>query len=71
MKKLLLTLAVLCGTVSGWATDLSDGVYTITNVINGRGTLIAVDNQINVGAANVTLSGYEDKSEDAMENGDK
>lgn len=71
MRKLLLTLAVLCGTVSAWATDLSDGVYTITNVINGRGTLIAVEGQTNVGAANVTLSGYEGKSEDAMENGDK
>ncbi|MBR2400466.1 MAG: hypothetical protein IKB03_01740 [Tidjanibacter sp.] len=79
--KLLLTLAVLCGTVSGWAQDpssdpvIADGVYTIKNVINGRGTLIAVENQTNVGAADITLAGgnptYVSKSETAMTDGDK
>lgn len=77
MKKLLLLLAVLCGTVSGWAQEsssdpvIADGVYTIKNVINGRGTLVAVENQTNVGAADITLAGYVSKSEIAMTNGDK
>ena len=71
MKKLLLTLAVLCGTVSGWATGLEDGVYTIKNVIDGRGTLCAVEGQNNVGAADITLNGYKEKSQDAVTDGEK
>ncbi|MBQ2289986.1 MAG: FIVAR domain-containing protein [Bacteroidaceae bacterium] len=46
-------------------------MYTIKNVINGRGTLVAVEGQTNVGATDITLSGYESKSETAMTDGDK
>ena len=70
MKKLLLSLVALLTTVGAWA-QLADGVYTIKNVIDNRGTLVAVDGQTNVGAADITLSGYESKSETAMTDGDK
>lgn len=70
MKKLLLSLVALLTTVGAWA-QLADGVYTIKNVINNRGTLVAVEGQTNVGAADITLSGYESKSETAMTHGDK
>ncbi|MBR4160832.1 MAG: hypothetical protein IKT87_04025 [Bacteroidaceae bacterium] len=71
MKKLLLLFAVLLTSVGAWATGLEDGVYTIKNVINGRGTLCAVEGQNNVGAADITLSGYEGKSQDAVTDGEK
>lgn len=54
-----------------WAQPLANGVYTIKNVINNRGTLVAVEDQVNVGAADITLSGYEGKSETAVTNGEK
>lgn len=77
MKKLLFLFAVLLSTVSGWAQEsssapvIADGVYTIKNEINNRGTLVAVENQTNVGAADITLGGHEGKSETAMTHGDK
>lgn len=71
MKKLLLTLAVLCGTVSGWAEVLSDGVYVIENVINKRGTICAADGINNVALTGITLSGYENNSQTSVENGEK
>ena len=70
MKKILLLLATVLTSVGAWA-QLVDGVYTIKNVINGRGTLVAVEGQTNVGATDITLSGYESKSETAMTDGDK
>lgn len=54
-----------------WAQTLADGVYTIKNEINKRGTLVAVEDQVNVGAADITLGGYEGKSETSMTDGDK
>lgn len=45
MKKLLLLFAVLLSTVSGWAQEsssdpvIADGVYTIDNTYNGRGSM--------------------------------
>lgn len=71
MKKLLLLFAVLLTSVGAWATGLEDGVYTIKNVINGRGTLCAVEGQNNVGATGITLSGYEGKSQEAVTDGEK
>ena len=71
MKKLLLTLAVLCGTVSGWAEVLSDGVYVIENVINKRGIICAADGINNVALTGITLSGYENNSQTSVENGEK
>ncbi|MBQ5643237.1 MAG: hypothetical protein IIV13_05710 [Bacteroidaceae bacterium] len=71
MRKLLLTLAVLCGTVSGWAEGLSDGVYIIENVINKRGTICAADGINNVALTGITLSGYENNSQTSVENGEK
>ena len=70
MKKILLLLATVLTSVGAWA-QLADGVYTIKNVINDRGTLVAVEGQTNVGATDITLSGYESKSETAMTDGDK
>ncbi len=69
-KRFTLILASMLLTMGAWA-QLADGVYTIKNVINNRGTLVAVDGQTNVGAADITLSGYEGKSETAMTDGDK
>ena len=70
MKKILLLLATVLTSVGAWA-QLADGVYTIKNIIDGRGTLVAVEGQTNVGATGITLSGYTDKSETAMTDGDK
>ena len=69
-KRFTLILASMFLAMGAWA-QLADGVYTIKNVINERGTLVAVDGQTNVGAADITLSGYEGKSETAMTDGDK
>lgn len=66
---LLASLFLVMGTA--WAQTLADGVYTIKNVINKRGTLVAVDGQTNVGAASIELGGYENLSETAMPDGDK
>lgn len=69
-KRFTLILASMFLAMGAWA-QLADGVYTIKNVIDNRGTLVAVDGQTNVGAADITLSGYEGKSETAMTDGDK
>lgn len=72
-KRFTLLFAALFSFMGVWAQVqvLDDGVYTIKNVINGRGTLVAVKDQVNVGAAGITLSGYEGKSETSMTDGDK
>lgn len=39
MKKTLLLFAMLLGVVGAWAQTPTDGVYTIKNVYNKRGTM--------------------------------
>lgn len=70
MRKLLLTLAVLCGTVSAWA-ETYDGIYTIGVDANiQRGYLAAGENYGDYPVlSDITWEQYMDNSTTAIENG--
>ena len=67
MKKLLFLFAVLLTSVGAWAQEaisLDDGIYTIANVYNKRGT-ICYGNKADkeyFGLTDITLSGYSDRN---------